>query len=70
MLKNNTNPVIPLGIAIIGFLVFILSWMGLFDIIRKYHKMRGIITDNHVRNFVLAVILGAITGIVLQRILF
>ncbi len=70
ILKDSTNPAIPLGIFIIWVLVFISSWIGLFNIIRKYHKMRGIITDKHMRNMVIAVILGVLSGLIVKSLVF
>ena len=69
-INNSSNPAISIGMGLISIFVFILSWVGLFDIIIKYYKMRGIITDKHIRNMILAMLFGSISGLIVNAVVF
>jgi len=68
--SSTTNSVIPFGIGIITILVFLMAWVGLYDLIKKYYSMRGIMTGNHSRNIWIAIILGVFCGLIAKGIIF
>ena len=70
IILKDSNPAIHLGIAIIMILVLIGSITWLITIPLQIHKMRGILTYNHLRNMIFYVLFGSITGMFLKAIVF
>jgi hypothetical protein len=71
ILQNSSEFIIYLLILIIEVLIFVLPLIIWYKLIKKYYvNMRGIRTMNHERNIIFSVILGAILGLIVQRIIF
>ncbi|MEK6919310.1 MAG: hypothetical protein AABW73_04730 [Nanoarchaeota archaeon] len=70
VLRDSTNPSIPILIGLIGILIAISSISWLIIIAKQIKKMWGILTDKHLRNMVFAFFLGAVVGMALKVIVF
>jgi len=67
LIKNSSDISVSLIIFVVWCIVFLSSFLSLFDVIRKIIKMRGILTNNPIRNIAIAIVLGIILGYIAQR---
>jgi len=71
ILQTSSEPIVRFLIFLVQTLVFILPLIIWYNLIKKYGvNMRGIRTANHERNIVISVVLGILSGLIIQRVVF
>lgn len=70
IILRTTNPTIPFIVFVTWVLVSFGAIFGVIDFVKKYHKMRGILTNNHARNIIFGAFLGVLAGMLLNALFF